>query len=207
MKELNYNIVIADDHKLIISGINHIIATNNLGKIISEVYNGVQLLQFLQNNTVDLVIIDINMPELNGIDAAKKIIELYPAVSILMLSQYENIELIRKLKNIGAKGYLSKNFEITELIEAIKMIKENDVFFPSLDAAGDIVKKDKFHLSAREVEIISLIAQGKTSKEIGNELILSEYTIETHRKNCMRKLEVNSIVTLLNKAKELGYIF
>ncbi|REH01672.1 response regulator [Flavobacterium aquicola] len=207
MTELNYNIVIADDHKLIISGINHIIATNNLGKIISEVYNGVQLLQFLQNNTVDLVIIDINMPELNGIDAAKKIIELYPAVSILMLSQYENIELIRKLKNIGAKGYLSKNFEITELIEAIKTIKENDVFFPSLDAAGDIVKKDKFHLSAREVEIISLIAQGKTSKEIGNELILSEYTIETHRKNCMRKLEVNSIVTLLNKAKELGYIF
>ena len=207
MTELNYNIVIADDHKLIISGISHIIATNNLGKIISEVYDGVELLQFLQNNEVDLAIIDINMPELNGIEAAKKIIQLYPNISILMLSQYENIELIKKLKTIGIKGYLSKNFEITELIAAIKTIKENDVFFPSLDAVRGILKKDKFHLSAREIEIISLIAEGKTSKEIANELILSEYTIETHRRNCMRKLEVNSIITLINKAKELGYIF
>ena len=207
MTELNYNIVIADDHKLIISGISHIIATNNLGKIISEVYDGVELLQFLQKNEVDLAIIDINMPELNGIEAAKKIIQLYPNISILMLSQYENIELIKKLKTIGVKGYLSKNFEITELIAAIESIKENDIFFPSLDAVRGILKKDRFHLSQREIEIISHIAGGKTSKEIANELSLSEYTIETHRRNCMRKLEVNSIVTLLNKAKELGYIF
>jgi DNA-binding NarL/FixJ family response regulator len=207
MTELNYKIVIADDHKLIISGINHIITTNNLGKIISEVYDGVQLLQFLQSNEVDLAIIDINMPELSGIEAAKKIIQLYPNISILMLSQYENIELIKKLKTIGVKGYLSKNFEITELIAAIESIKENDVFFPSLDAVRGILKKDRFHLSQREIEIISHIAKGKTSKEIANELSLSEYTIETHRRNCMRKLEVNSIVTLLNKAKELGYIF
>ncbi len=207
MTELNYDIVIADDHKLIISGINHIISTNNLGKIVGEVNNGKQLLQFLQNTTVDLVIIDINMPELNGIEAAKKIIELYPTISILMLSQFENIELIKKLKAIGIKGYLSKNFEITELITAIDTIKNDDVFFPSLDGEGLILKKDKFHLSTREIEIISLIAKGKTSKEIANELFLSEYTIDTHRKNCMRKLEVNSIVTLLNSAKELGYIF
>lgn len=207
MTELNYDIVIADDHKLIISGINHIISTNKLGKIIGEVNNGKQLLQFLQNTTVDLVIIDINMPELNGIEAAKKIIELYPTISILMLSQFENIELIKKLKAIGIKGYLSKNFEITELITAIDTIKNDDVFFPSLDGEGLILKKDKFHLSTREIEIISLIAKGKTSKEIANELFLSEYTIDTHRKNCMRKLEVNSIVNLLNSAKELGYIF
>jgi DNA-binding NarL/FixJ family response regulator len=207
MTGLNYNIVIADDHKLIISGISHIIFTNNLGKIIGEVNDGVKLLQFLQNNVVDLAIIDINMPELNGIEAAKKIIELYPNISILMLSQYENIELIKKLKIIGVKGYLSKNFEITELIAAINTIKEHDIFFPSLDADRGILKNDKFHLSAREIEIISLIAEGKTSKEIANELFLSEYTIETHRRNCMRRLEVNSIITLLNRAKELGYIF
>jgi DNA-binding NarL/FixJ family response regulator len=207
MTALNYNIVIADDHKLIISGISHIISTNNLGKIISEVNDGMQLLQFLQNNEVDLAIIDINMPKLNGIEAAKKIIELYPNISILMLSQYENIELIKKLKIIGVKGYLSKNFEITELIAAINTIKEYDIFFPSLDADRGILKNDKFHLSAREIEIISLIAEGKTSKEIANELFLSEYTIETHRRNCMRRLEVNSIITLLNRAKELGYIF
>ncbi|MGQ7947113.1 response regulator [Flavobacterium sp. WC2509] len=207
MTTLNYNIVIADDHKLIISGINYIISSNNLGEIISEVYDGVELLQFLQNNKVDLAIIDINMPELNGIEAAKKIIDLYPTISILMLSQYENIELIKKLKCIGVKGYLSKNFEVTELIEGIKTIKEDGFFFPSLDADIGIIKNDKSHLTTREIEIISLIAEGKTSKEIAGELFLSEYTIETHRRNCMRKLEVNSIIPLLNRAKELGYIF
>ncbi|TDP00721.1 response regulator transcription factor [Flavobacterium sp. 245] len=203
----NYKMVIADDHKLIISGISHIISTNNLGEIIGEVNDGIQLLQFLQHNTIDLAIIDINMPELNGIEAAKKIIELYPDISILMVSQYDNIELIKNLKTIGVKGYLSKNFEIADLIVAINTIKSNTVFFPSLEGEKSSFKNDKIHLSTREIEIISLIAQGKSSKEIANKLFLSEYTVVTHRKNCMRKLEVNSIVMLLNKAKSLGYIF
>jgi DNA-binding NarL/FixJ family response regulator len=166
-----------------------------------------ELLQLVKESSVDLVILDINMPELNGMEAAEKISKIHPSVSILMLSQYENIELIKKLKIMGVKGYLTKNFEISQLIEAITDIEKGLLYFPSLDIDAGSDKSSNFSLSHREIEIIKLLSLGKSSKEIANDLFLSEYTIETHRKNIMRKLEVNSIVALLNIVKELGYIF
>lgn len=203
----HYNIAIADDHKLIHSGIKNIVLDNQLGTIVGEAFNGFQLLQLLQHKKVNLVIIDVNMPELNGIQTAKKIVEMYPYVAILMLSQYENIELIKELQLIGVKGYLSKSFESDQLIEGIESIKNNCTYFPLLAEEHLTFKKDKTHLTTRELEILSLIAIGKTSKEISCQLFLSQYTVETHRKNCMRKLEVNSIVQLINVAKEKGCIF
>ncbi len=203
----DYNIAIADDHKLIHSGIKNIVLDNQLGTIVGEAFNGFQLLQLLQHKKVNLVIIDVNMPELNGIQTAKKIVEMYPYVAILMLSQYENIELIKELQLIGVKGYLSKSFESDQLIEGIESIKNNCTYFPLLAEEHLTFKKDKTHLTTRELEILSLIAIGKTSKEISCQLFLSQYTVETHRKNCMRKLEVNSIVQLINVAKEKGCIF
>lgn len=201
------NIIVADDHKLIISAITQIIEMNNLGTILGAVNDGLELLQLVKESSVDLVILDINMPELNGMEAAEKISKIYPSVSILMLSQYENIELIKKLKIMGVKGYLTKNFEISQLVEAITDIEKGLLYFPSLDIDAGSDKSSNFSLSHREIEIIKLLSLGKSSKEIANDLFLSEYTIETHRKNIMRKLEVNSIVALLNIVKELGYIF
>lgn len=202
-----YNIAIADDHKLILSGIRNIILDNNLGNIVGEVNNGLQMLKLLQVQKVNLIILDINMPELNGIETAKKVIDIYPEISILMLSQYENLELIKELKNNGVKGYLSKNFETNQLIQSIEAIKQNNVYFPSIDIENNISKIDKNNLTSREIEVITLISLGKTSKEIANQLFLSQYTVETHRKNCMRKLEVSSTINLMNIAKEKGYIF
>lgn len=201
-----YNIAIADDHKLILSGIRNIVLDNKLGTIVGEANNGFQLLQILQHTKINLVILDINMPEMNGVQTAKKIVEIYPEIAILILSQYENIELIKELKSIGIKGYLSKNFESEQLIEGIKTIRENGNYFPLLNQEHFTFKKDYTQLTAREIEILSFIAEGKTSKEISYQLNLSQYTVETHRKNCMRKLEVNSIVQLVNVAKDKGYI-
>ncbi|TRX22877.1 response regulator transcription factor [Flavobacterium franklandianum] len=202
----NYNIAIADDHKLILAGIRNIVLDNQLGTVVGDASNGFQLLQLLQHKKVHLAIIDVNMPEMNGVQTAKKIVELYPDVAILILSQYENIELIKELKIIGVKGYLSKSFESDQLIEGIKTIKENCNYFPLLDREHITFKKDKTQLTTRELEILSLIAKGKTSKEISCQLFLSQYTVETHRKNCMRKLEVNSTIQLINVAKDKGYI-
>lgn len=201
-----YNIAIADDHKLILFGIKNIILNNQLGTIVGEASNGFQLLQLLQQQKINLVIIDVNMPQLNGVQTAKKIVEMYPEVTILILSQYENIELVKELKLIGVNGYLSKSFESEQLIEGVKTIKENCSYFPLLEHEYVTFKKDKTQLTARELEILSLIAKGKTSKNISCQLFLSQYTVETHRKNCMRKLEVNSIVQLINVAKDKGYI-
>jgi DNA-binding NarL/FixJ family response regulator len=207
MKNPNYKIVIADDHKLIISGIKQIIEVNGLGTVVAQANDGLELLQLLKETAVDLLILDINMPKLNGIEAAEKILKRHPTISILMLSQYENIELIKKLKILGVKGYLTKIFEISQLVEAINEISDNQLYFPSLKNESNFKETDKHELTKREEEIIKLLAVGKTSKEIADILFLSEYTIETHRKNIMRKLEVNSIIALLNKAKDLGYIF
>ncbi len=207
MNENQYNIAIADDHKLILSGIRNIILKHNLGNIVGEVNNGVQMLQLLQNENVNMVILDVNMPEINGIQVAKRISEMYPNISILMLSQYENIALIKELKIIGVKGYLSKNFEIEQLVESINIIKKGGTNFPSLSQDHLSFNNDNINLTSREVEVISLIALGKTSKEIASQLFLSQYTVETHRKNCMRKLEVNSTTNLISTAKEKGFIF
>jgi DNA-binding NarL/FixJ family response regulator len=207
MKNPNYKIVIADDHKLIISGIKQIIEVNGLGTVVAQANDGLELLQLLKETAVDLLILDINMPKLNGIEAAEKILKRHPTISILMLSQYENVELIKKLKTLGVKGYLTKIFEISQLVEAINEISDNQLYFPSLKNESNFKETDKHELTKREEEIIKLLAVGKTSKEIADILFLSEYTIETHRKNIMRKLEVNSIIALLNKAKDLGYIF
>lgn len=207
MNSKHYNIAIADDHKLILSGIRNIVIENQLGTIIGEVNNGFELLQLLQNNKVNLVILDINMPKMNGIETAKKIVELYPKITILILSQYENLGIINELKTIGVNGYLSKNFESEELIKGIKTIKKNEFFFPLLNQEHISFKNDKSTLTPRELEILILIVSGQTSKEISCELFISQYTVETHRKNCMRKLEVNSIIQLINVAKEKGFIF
>lgn len=206
MKSNQYNIAIADDHKLILSGIKNIVVDNHLGTIIGEANNGLELLQLLQHQKVNLVILDVNMPQMNGVQTAKKIVEMYPKISILILSQYENIGIINDLKTIGVFGYLSKNFETEELIKGIKIIKEKGFFFPLLDQDIITFKKDKSNLTPRELEILVLIVNGLTSKEISSQLFLSQYTVETHRKNCMRKLEVNSIVQLITVAKEMGYI-
>jgi DNA-binding NarL/FixJ family response regulator len=204
--ETVYKIVIADDHKIILSGIRQIIIANNLGEIVAEVPDGIELLKFLQFNSVNLVILDINMPNLNGVDAATKIKTVYPNVSILMISQYENIELIKKLKKTGINGYLTKNFEINELIQAIETIKKGNLFFPNLNIDNSKLK-NKFLLTPREIEVLQLVVIGKKSKEIAQELFLSEFTINTHRKNLLLKLEVNTVLSLVNVAKELGYIF
>ncbi len=204
--ENQYKIIIADDHKIILSGIRQIIIANNLGTIAAEVPDGLELLKFLQTNVANLIILDVNMPNLNGIDAARKIKTNYPTVSILMISQYENIEMIKNLKNIGINGYLAKNFEVIELVQAIENIKNGLEFFPSLTNENTNLKKNKLNLTPREIEVLQLVANAKKTKEIAQELFLSEFTVETHRKNLMRKLEVNSTLTLVNVARDLGYL-
>lgn len=206
MIENQYHIAIADDHNLILSGIRNIILDNDLGTIIGEANNGIKLLQLLQNVKPNLVILDVNMPELNGVQTAKKITEMYPNISILMLSLYENIPLIKELHAIGVKGYLSKSFEIHELVNSIKTIKNGQESFPNFKNESLSLHQEKTKLTSREIEVLSLIAQGQKSKDIAINLYLSQYTVETHRKNLMRKLEVNSISSLLHVARDLGYL-
>lgn len=200
-------ILIADDHNLIISGIVTIIENNKLGEIVAKVNDGKELLLKLNSTSVNLIILDINMPNLNGIETAEKILARYPLMKILIISQYENLELIKKLKLMGVKGYLSKTFEEELFIEAIKNIHKGMDFFPLLEIKKDVNSTNIYNLTNREVEVINLISNELSTKEIAKTLFLSEYTIQTHRKNIIRKTGAKTTIAFLNLSKELGYKF
>lgn len=200
-------ILIADDHNLIISGIETIIKNNKLGEIVAKVNDGKELLLKLNSTSVNLIILDINMPNLNGIETAEKVLARYPLMKILIISQYENLELIKKLKSMGVKGYLSKTFEEELFIEAIKNIQKGFDFFPLLEIKKEVNSTNIYNLTNREVEVINLISNELSTKEIAKTLFLSEYTIQTHRKNIIRKTGAKTTIAFLNLSKELGYKF
>lgn len=200
-------ILIADDHNLIISGIETIIENNKLGEVVAKVNDGKELLLKLNSTPVNLIILDINMPNLNGIETTEKVLARFPLMKILIISQYENLELIKKLKLMGVKGYLSKTFEEELFIEAIKNIQKGFGFFPLLEIKNDVNATNIYNLTNREVEVINLISNELSTKEIAKTLFLSEYTIQTHRKNIIRKTGAKTTIAFLNLSKELGYKF
>lgn len=203
----NQRILIADDHNLILSGIETMIENNQLGEIVAKANDGKELLLKLNSIPVNFIILDINMPNLNGLETAEKVLARFPLMKILIISQYENLELIKKLKLIGVKGYLSKSFEEELFVEAIKEIWNGSLFFPLLELKKDVNSTNIYNLTQREVEVINLISNELSTKEIAKALFLSEYTIETHRKNIIRKTGAKTTIAFLHLSKELGYKF
>lgn len=203
----NQRILIADDHNLILSGIETMIENNHLGEIVAKANDGKELLLKLNSIPVNFIILDINMPNLNGLETAEKVLARFPLMKILIISQYENLELIKKLKLIGVKGYLSKSFEEELFVEAVKEIANGSIFFPLLELKTKVNPTNIYNLTQREVEVIILISNELSTKEIAKTLFLSEYTIETHRKNIIRKTGAKTSIAFFHLSKELGYKF
>lgn len=197
-----YKIIIADDHKILADGLEMIIHSNNIGTVILKVTNGKELLQKLNDHKADLIILDINMPLLDGLKSAELIKIRYPDIKILIITQHESIELINKIKALNVDGYLSKSFEQEELMKAIVKIKNGERIFPLVsDQARKkeflFIGNEKYHLSEREYEIIQMISKGLTTKQIASQLFLSEHTIDTHRKNIGRKTGAHNSTAIL----------
>jgi DNA-binding NarL/FixJ family response regulator len=202
-----YHILIIDDHTLFADGLQNIIVKNNLGIISGIVNNGKDLLCKLNSFVPDLIILDINMPILNGIEATKIILVKYPNIKILIISMREEIKTIKELKALGISGYLTKFIGESDLIEAIENIKNNIPYFPVLDDYNKIIlnKKEGFiNLTNSEIKVIHLVVDGFTSKEIAEQLNLSLHTVNTHRKNISRKTSLKNTVALIDFVKEKG---
>ncbi|MCO4293221.1 response regulator transcription factor [Solitalea sp. MAHUQ-68] len=205
----NYKIIIADDHKLISDSIELIIRENILGEVVAKVPNGRELLTTLETANVDLIILDINMPELDGYKTLQQLNTKKTAVKVLMISQYDNIDYVRKFQAMGVDGYLPKSFDLNEFIYAIKKIKAGEQFFPLLESDNQVMgsnpftpfDNEQFKLSEREIEIILGISQGLTSKQIAQKLFISEFTVTTHRRNIFRKLDIKNAAELTLFAK------
>lgn len=208
-------IIIADDHQLFIDGVKSLIESMDNMQIVAEVGNGLELLSTLTKTPCDIILMDINMPEMDGIQATKKVLEAYPNIKVLMLTMFSTKEYIEKLLRAGAHGYLLKNTNKVELEEAIHTIISNKPYF-SKEVTERIMeslqKKKKLEknsllveLTEREIEVLKLIAQELTTGEIAEKLFISHHTVETHRKNLISKLNVRNIAGLVKYAVQNGF--
>lgn len=208
-----FRLIIADDHQLLIDGLTAVLKDNADWELLPAVNNGKQLLYVLEKTAVDLVLLDLNMPQLDGIKTLEILKQVYPAVKVLVLTNYGQLQLQAEVRKMGAEGYLLKNSPAAILREAIAKLLQGDTYYleteepPAEENAwflDDFMKR--YQLTRREVEIIKMIGLELTSKEISDRLYISELTVSTHRKNILRKLNVKNMAGVVNFAREHSLI-
>lgn len=210
-------ILLADDHKLILSGLRLLAEQQPDLAVVGEANDGREAFSLAKSLKPDVVVMDIGMPSLNGIEAALKITQAYPDISVVMLSMHSDESYVLRALKSGAKGYLLKDSAESDLIKAIRAVAERKSFFsPAVSKVllDDYVRKLKRSgaedaydlLTPREREILQLVAEGKSNKDVANLLNLSIYTVETHRSNIMEKLNLRGIPELILFAVRRGII-
>ena len=208
-------ILLADDHVLIRHGIKNIIKKNDTFRVVGEVSSGEELLVFLEDSEVDMIILDISMPGMGGMEAVKLIKSKYPWIKVLMLTMHKNKQYFYNAMAAGADGYLMKDDSDEELLVAVeKVISGKSYISPNMveDFADDVInmyrteKKSPFQeLTKREREILQLVVKGYTSKKMAEYLNLSQRTIDHHRSNLLRKFNRKNSIDLVNYAVRHGF--
>ncbi|WBL26795.1 response regulator transcription factor [Zunongwangia sp. HGR-M22] len=212
---MKYTIIIADDHAMFIDGVKSILNDEENIDVKLTATNGEQVLKYLQINTdeaIDLVITDLSMPGMDGIALNSAIKKEFPNVKTLVVSMSEDGETIKQLTETGLEGYISKNSEKRELLNAITTILDGGTYFSArikqvlMDTMLETRKKPVVKLTKREKEVLKLIAKEYTTQEIADELFLSKHTIESYRKNLISKLQVRNLAGLTRYALENGIL-
>lgn len=208
-------ILVIDDHPLVIDGIKTMLKDEGYLHIEAAVKTAKDALALLTTGTpVDVILLDINLPDMDGLRLCELIREKNKTVKILGLTYVNEAGIITQLIKKGANGYLLKNMEKEELIEAINQVMDgmiylskaaNDKILQQLQGHG-LSQKNIPVLTRREKEILQMLSEGLTSNEIASRLFLSNYTVDTHRKNMLQKFNVHNTQSLLNVVKELGII-
>jgi len=211
-----YRIVLADDHVMFRKGIKSILEKNKDFVVVGEAGDGLELLELLKNVTADMVILDISMPHLRGIEATEEIKMISEDVKVLILSMHKDKEYVRSAISAGAEGYLVKEDADTELFSAIEKIQQEGRYLSPLlldeltdklfemNKKGRLLQEDE-PLTTREREVLKLIAEGLSNKDIADRLFVSVRTIEHHRAHIMRKLNIKSTANLVKYAIRKGY--
>jgi two-component system nitrate/nitrite response regulator NarL len=207
----------AEDHQMLIDGVKSFFEYDEHINIIGEVNNGEDLVKLVSLKQPKLIITDIRMPKMDGIQATKIIKKEFPHIHILAMTMFDQPDAIKQMLDAGATGYLLKNSGIKMLTKAIVSVAKGETFFDPnvafnfmnnyIDKNVTIGKTEKAILSNREKEILELIANGKTSKEIANILFIAKTTVDTHRKNMIRKLDLSNGNELVKYAIDKKYQF
>jgi DNA-binding NarL/FixJ family response regulator len=205
-------ILIADDHEVVRAGVRSLLESQPDCEICGEAVTGRQVVALAQQLKPDVAILDITMPELNGLEATRQIRKVAPTVQVLILSVHESEELVREIIDAGAHGYVLKSDAGRELTAAIHALRKHETFFTSRVAqialsayrnkklTGDASPPPGGVLTPREREVLQLLAEGKSNKETASALGISVMTVETHRSNIMHKLGAHSVAELVHYA-------
>jgi DNA-binding NarL/FixJ family response regulator len=200
-----YRILIADDHEVVRRGIRALIESHPGWEVCGEAQDGREALERAREVRPDLVLLDVGMPNLNGLEAARQILGSCTATHILILTMHYSPQLVREIFAVGARGFLLKSDAGRDLVAAVEAVQNHRTFFTSqvMQAVADgylnpdqTEKPSRGNLTPREREVLQLLAEGKTSKEVAVALNLSVKTAETHRTNIMRKLDLHSVADL-----------
>jgi DNA-binding NarL/FixJ family response regulator len=209
-----YRIVLADDHQLFREGVKRIIEGIADVQVTGEVGDGLALMEFLEKSVPDLIILDITMPHLSGIEATRKIKNLYPEVKVLILTMHKSKEHLHSAILAGADGFLLKENTYADLISAIDVIREDNTYISNLVYGHmvDFFRKQRREwvqrpkvLSSREQKVLVLIAEGNSSKEIAERLQIAVSTVQGHRVNLKKKLNIKKNADLIKYAIQNGY--
>jgi two-component system, NarL family, response regulator NreC len=200
-----YRIVLADDLSLTRLGLRMILSQSSEFKIVGEAGDGRELLNLLTELSPDMVIMDVSMPNLNGIEAIAEIRAMRPHVDVLVITMNKNLELLNKSISAGTKGYLLKEDACEELFSAIDKIRQEKIYI-SPRFSEDLAKSEKEKITIREKLILKLTAEGKTARQISDVLFISPRTVENHRYNIMRKLNLKKSSEIVRYAFQKGYV-
>lgn len=206
----NIRVMLADDHKIVRDGIKLMLESQTGIDLISEAENGEQVLKMLEDEPVDIIVMDINMPEKDGIETTKAVKESFPDVKVLALTMSNDELHIRQMIQAGASGYIMKSAGRSELKEAISAIIEGRHYFSSdatqsimmdlVKGKGKSTNPDPIHITDRELEILELIVQEYTNQEIAKKLYISSRTVDAHRRNLLQKTGARNTAGLVKYA-------
>ncbi|HEX3718764.1 MAG TPA: response regulator transcription factor [Verrucomicrobiae bacterium] len=217
MSNKKISLLIVDDHTVVRQGLRALLSQEEDMEVIGEAANGRQAVQMVAASTPDVVIMDVMMPLMNGLEGTRQIIKNFPSAKVLVLTSYSDDDYVQQLTESGASGYLIKQTAGDDLVQAIREVQKGNVFFsPAVAkrfrdqlhqafAEGQPVKREA-ELTSREAEVLQLIAEGLANKQIAGELGISIKTVEKHRQQVMNKLRIHDVAGLTRYAIAKGVV-
>ena len=205
-------LLIADDHKVLLDGICSYFSDIEHIDVVAIAQNGKVVLDILNKLEVDIVLLDINMPELNGVETCKAISKKHPSIKVIALSMYKQASYVKRMTAYGAKGYLLKDESASEMIKAIETVHNGGTYYSHkliglmITNVFQVEQKQQNHLTRREKEVLEMIAAGLSNKSIAEQLNLSIHTIDSHRKNLLIKFDAKNTAELVKITMERGLI-